>query len=114
MHLDTDNLNALQAVIGEQINELLQIYLDSTPLYLQQIQNSLDALDFDNLQHAAHTLKGSAGNIGAADLADFCQQLEQQAKNQQSCALASAIEKLAQEAVLVEHEIHAFLGKTSQ
>lgn len=114
MHLDIDNLNALKAVIGEQINDLLQIYLDSTPLYLQQIQSSVDALDFDSLQHAAHTLKGSAGNIGAPNLADFCQQLEQQAKNQQSCALPSTVDNLQQEATLVEQEIHTFLGKTSE
>ena len=108
MHLDTDNLNALQAVIGDQVKDLLQIYLDSAPDYIEQMNQAFDAMDFAALKHVAHTLKGSAANIGAAEMANLCAQLEQFSQNQLACGVSGMIEQIQQESIAVKQAINDF------
>ena len=45
------------------------------------IRSSADGGDIGRLKDAAHTLKGSAGNLGGRRLAALCSHLEQQARS---------------------------------
>ena len=78
--VDTDNLNMLKELIGDDLKEILQAYLDTAPGLIMQIEQAIQSNDAAALHSNAHSLKGSSANIGATSLPDVCLQLEQMGK----------------------------------
>ncbi|MBA1445445.1 MAG: response regulator [Gammaproteobacteria bacterium] len=72
-----DNLRALQrpglpSILGKVIN----IYLESSPGLLESVHKAVTQGDATALLEAAHSLKSSSANLGAAQLAKVCRELE--------------------------------------
>jgi CheY-like chemotaxis protein len=72
-----DNIRALQRpgrpdLVGTVINK----YLSSAPIMLQNLAQGVAQGDARAVQQAAHSLKSSSANVGAARLAGYCQELE--------------------------------------
>jgi HPt (histidine-containing phosphotransfer) domain-containing protein len=63
------------------LTEMINIYLHDSANYLGTIQKAVDGNDSALLMRAAHSLRGSSGNIGARSLAARCQELENLASN---------------------------------
>lgn len=63
--------------------EVLQEFLDTVPLLLQQIQQALQSGDSKSLASAAHTVKGSSRSVGANFLAEIAFGLEKAGKANQ-------------------------------
>ncbi|WP_127469997.1 Hpt domain-containing protein [Thiomicrorhabdus aquaedulcis] len=78
--VDVSNLEMLKEVIGDDLKDILQSYLETTPDLIQKISTAITMENAANLQLHAHTLKGSSANIGAVQLPVTCQQLEKLAK----------------------------------
>ena len=78
---DNPLLSRLQELVQETdfefVIELVDIYLNETPLQIQTMIKALDAQDHHMLTIAAHTLKGSSLNLGAKQLGAFCFKLEE-------------------------------------
>jgi PAS domain S-box-containing protein len=55
---------------------LRAMYFDSSARLVQSIEAALASADGEGLRQAAHTLKSSSGNLGAARLARACAELE--------------------------------------
>ncbi len=76
-------LDALRAACGgdaEFARELAGSFLDSAPRCLDAIEDALGAADPESLTDAAHGLKGISRTIGADELADACEALEDAAR----------------------------------
>jgi two-component system, sensor histidine kinase and response regulator len=58
------------------VDQLLDLFLTSTPPLLDELRTALDAGDDDALRRAAHKLKGSCQNIGATFMATLCRSIE--------------------------------------
>ena len=58
---------ALERVGGDQelLEEVAQLFLDTSPDLFTEIGHAVEARDARALERAAHTLKGSVGNFGA-------------------------------------------------
>ncbi|RLJ22792.1 hybrid sensor histidine kinase/response regulator [bacterium endosymbiont of Escarpia laminata] len=72
-----DNLRTMQrpgapSILGKVIN----IYLESSPVLLESIHKAVTQGDGTALLEAAHSLKSSSANLGAAQLAKVCRELE--------------------------------------
>lgn len=80
MSLDLDNLEMLKDIIGDDLKEVLDAFLDTTPSLLDQIERSINAQDAAGVQLHSHTLKGSSANVGATNLPNLCLELENAAK----------------------------------
>ena len=80
-HVDTDNLNMLKELIGDDLKEILQAYLDTAPGLIGNIEHALSSGDQEQLRLHSHSLKGSSANIGANGLSIYCSKLEQMAKD---------------------------------
>jgi HPt (histidine-containing phosphotransfer) domain-containing protein len=76
-HLDQSVLSTLQEVMEGEYPTLLDTFLADSLERLEQLRGAADA---DQLIEAAHSFKGSCGNMGALKLADLCAQLERRAK----------------------------------
>ena len=61
--------------------ELVRMVLDDLGPRVAAIRSAADGGDIGRLKDAAHTLKGSAGNLGGRRLAALCSQLELQARS---------------------------------
>jgi two-component system, sensor histidine kinase and response regulator len=58
------------------VDQLLDLFLNSTPPLIDELREALDAGDDDALRRAAHKLKGSCQNIGATFMATLCRSIE--------------------------------------
>jgi signal transduction histidine kinase/DNA-binding response OmpR family regulator len=59
------------------LRELLALFEDGTPQLLRTLRAAAAASDADGLRHTAHTLKGTAANLGATHMAALCQRIEE-------------------------------------
>lgn len=64
----------------DPVVELGGLFLQDTPPRLEAIQRALEGGDSAGLREAAHSLKGSANNLGARRLAAVCARLETAAR----------------------------------
>jgi two-component system, sensor histidine kinase and response regulator len=64
------------AGMGDIIPRLIEIFLETAPLDIEKAVAAVRSAQATDLEEAAHKLKGSCGNLGAARLRDLCQQLE--------------------------------------
>ncbi|HZF10468.1 MAG TPA: two-component regulator propeller domain-containing protein [Thermoanaerobaculia bacterium] len=84
-----DRLRQLEAATGRAlVAEVVGNFLDEAPRRLAEILEALANADPSQLAFAAHALKGSSSQLGAARLAALCGELETQAR---SGALAAAL-----------------------
>jgi PAS domain S-box-containing protein len=61
----------------ELLDELIEFYLDSAPERLGCIQQAVKDADPGGLTEAAHLLKGSSAEFGAARVVELCHQIEE-------------------------------------
>ena len=64
----------------DMLNEMVEAFLEEAPTLLTQIKNSIVQNDADALRRAAHTLKGSGGNMGARIVQKISLTLEQKGR----------------------------------
>lgn len=78
-----DVASALERVEGDRelLDELAHMFADECPKAMQEIGNALKASDAVLLERHAHTMKGSAANIGANGAAAAALVLEQEARS---------------------------------
>jgi two-component system, sensor histidine kinase and response regulator len=76
------------------VKELLGMFLQSTPLAIEQLRGAIEAGDATVVGRVAHTLKSSAANVGAESLAAVMRELEKlgrEARIDEARALADAV-----------------------
>lgn len=64
------------------LKKIIHLYLDSSLVLFQQLQQAIAAGDSELLRQAAHSLKSSSANLGAMQLAALCKELERQGRDQ--------------------------------
>jgi len=65
---------------SDPLKELVDLFLKDARLRLQKLALALAAKDYNAVAATAHTIKGSANNLGARRLASLLSNLEIQAK----------------------------------
>jgi CheY-like chemotaxis protein len=74
--IDAARMRTFRDDYADIVDQLLDLFLTSTPPLLEELRAALDAGDDDELRRAAHKLKGSCQNIGATFMATLCRTLE--------------------------------------
>lgn len=74
--LDFDALKEVQAVMGADFPLLVESFFNDSVNLLIVMQKSIDENNAEALRQAAHSFKGSAGNMSAMTLAALCEDLE--------------------------------------
>jgi signal transduction histidine kinase/DNA-binding response OmpR family regulator/HPt (histidine-containing phosphotransfer) domain-containing protein len=77
--VDPAVLDELREVMGEEIRELIDAYLDDTARRLDELDQAIDR-DPEVLVQVAHTLKGSSANVGARRFSERCSEMHQRAR----------------------------------
>ncbi len=77
-----DGLRELSPDAGTDfLRELIEIYLQDTPLRIAEMEDALNKQDIPSFTRAAHTIKGSSSNFGATKLTKLAHELELQGKS---------------------------------
>ena len=73
--LDRDRIRELQELTSDDpslLQELIDLFLSGTPQLLEQMRRAVEDDDAGALRRAAHTLKGSSGQMGALRMQEIC------------------------------------------
>lgn len=60
----------------ELLIDLIQMFLDDAPVKLQAILRGVESGDWEQVERAAHSLKGSSGNLGATQVQNACDTIQ--------------------------------------
>jgi CheY-like chemotaxis protein/HPt (histidine-containing phosphotransfer) domain-containing protein len=104
-----------EAAGGGVLGELVELFVEDTPQRVRAIATAATTGDAEALRKAAHALKGSAGNVGAVDLAGVCARIEAFARDGQLSSartLVGDVERRSSEAV--ELVVTALTGAGAQ
>ncbi|WP_233198584.1 hybrid sensor histidine kinase/response regulator [Luteimonas rhizosphaerae] len=74
--LDQEVLDDLRTMLGDEVDALVEMFLDDTPRLLTALENAVDGPDYDALRDAAHSLKSSSANLGAMSLSAAAKRVE--------------------------------------
>lgn len=99
----TIDLSYLKSLVGDEpevIEEMLQIFCEDVPNYLDTMRQALSSSDWETIAKTAHTLKSSLGFTGRMDMVELAEKLQHQ--------------KTAPDTESVVHELQAFIGKTEE
>ncbi len=94
---------------ADVLAEVLRLFLDEVPRRMERLSESCRDGNALELQRAAHSLKGSSGNIGARGMHDLCRQLDERGKAGDINGARHLIGALAAEYASVEVEIRRLL-----
>ena len=105
--IDHSVFDSLWNILGEDASKLTLSYLDETATLVADMRQALDQDDWDGVDKAAHTLKGSSVTIGAKGLADMCQQL-------QALCTSETSEQAGEKLIELEHGFARVKGELSK
>lgn len=75
--IDPDALARLSDWGGERLREqMIQLFLQNSPERMAQLREGFEADDLRQVERAVHSLKSSAGNVGAVEVNRIAQRLE--------------------------------------
>ena len=109
-HLDGDALRELQAVMGDEFGLLVRTFATDSAQRVDAVRAAAAAGDADALRRAAHSFKGSAGNMGALRLAELCRLIEDAARDGNIAAAQGPLDELAAEFASAQAELDALVG----
>ena len=82
--IDPESIETLRSINpddgGEFLRELITIFQTDSPTRIAELRAALARGDAATVSRAAHSMKGSAGNFGAAAFAEINRQIEQLGK----------------------------------
>ena len=107
-------LQALQREGGPSIlAKVLERYLEHAPQLVEAIRAAVSQEDTTALQQAAHSLKSSSANVGAAGVAELSKTLETLGKESTLTHAPELLEELESEFAAVQFALRAELGQAT-
>jgi HPt (histidine-containing phosphotransfer) domain-containing protein len=95
----------------EFLREIVGIFLEDTPRRIVELDESLAAGDVPKFTRAAHSIKGSSGNVGAMALREVAGALEHQSKNQGLALVGAPLVQLKAEFTRAHDELARIIAR---
>ncbi len=87
------------------LGELIELFFEDAPARLKCLRGALAQGDANGFMRAAHSLKGSSGNLGARGMAALCADLEQRARSGTLDGVEAIVATLEKEFELVRRAL---------
>lgn len=101
-----EELRALGLRSGRDLlSSLAALFRESSSQQLAELRQAFEARDPQAAQRAAHSLKGSAGNIGATEIAELARQIEEAGRAQTIDSVRPRFDRLAGQLPRVAEEL---------
>jgi len=92
---DFEALPRLQRMGGNSlVLKIIDLFFQNGPEKVREAQHSWEVKDWQSLERAVHSLKSSAGNIGARRLQNIANEIENQASRRQAEPLPALFQRL--------------------
>jgi HPt (histidine-containing phosphotransfer) domain-containing protein len=107
-------IERLQCISGGDMDcetELINLFTDDSRRLLDELDANIERRDTEQVEHTAHTLKGSSGNMGADNLSEQSCQLQKIAASADWDAIEKLRDTIRQEFVKVEKFLAGYLQK---
>jgi HPt (histidine-containing phosphotransfer) domain-containing protein len=95
--LDEKRLGQLHALGGNMLARVVTLFQGDAPKLVEELRAALEPSDAEVLRKAAHSLKSSTANLGAATLSAHCHTLEKAAREGQLGEAPALVEQIEQE-----------------
>lgn len=95
--LDRTVLAELRELLGDEVAQLVRVFLDDAPKLVRRMENAAARPDYPMLYQAAHALKSSSANLGAMRLSAAAKRIEMSARAEALDRPAVAVAMLAEE-----------------
>jgi signal transduction histidine kinase/CheY-like chemotaxis protein/HPt (histidine-containing phosphotransfer) domain-containing protein len=92
----------------ELLSEIMRLYLEDSPLRLEDIRAGLARGDAHAVERAAHRLKGATGTLGAAETSSAAYELERLGKEADLEGARVALPRLERAMELLRRELESF------
>ncbi len=89
----------------ELLLDLIRLFLADGPTKVAAVSEGLAQRDFDRMERAAHSLKGSSGNLGARRLQNTCEKMQIATRNHDLPTSAHLTPQLAADYAEVERAL---------
>jgi HPt (histidine-containing phosphotransfer) domain-containing protein len=107
-----ENLRALNPDDDDAfLKDIIGIFLEDTPARIAELKQSLAAYDQPKFTRAAHSIKGSASNLGATIVRAVAEQIEHQSRNSGLVEMEPLIAKLEAEYATAKAALDKIAGK---
>jgi len=107
-----ENLRALNPGDNDEfLREIAGIFLEDTPLRMNELDQSLAAGDIATFTRAAHSIKGSSANLGALALRAVAEKLENEARTHGISGLSALVQQLKDEFIRAENALAQLTAK---
>jgi HPt (histidine-containing phosphotransfer) domain-containing protein len=93
--------------------EILTLFLQDVPTRIAALQNAVGSGDADGVHRAAHSLKGSAGNVGAKGLQEACRVVEEMGRTKNLDGASDGVAHIVREFQRAAADAETYLPKTS-
>ncbi len=101
IHLDDAVLAGLQDVMEDEYPTLLDTFVADSEERLRLLHKALSEGNAQELRQAAHSFKGSCGNMGAVLLASLCKELEDAGRREALELAPALVEQIEREFAIV-------------
>ena len=93
--IDDNAMTNLKSIGGDKLlTRIIDLYLERTPQQLSDLLEAVDSEDYEILERVSHSMKSSAGNVGATKVYELAASVEQAAEKRQLEDPAAAIGEL--------------------
>ena len=107
-----ENLRALNPDDDDAfLKDIIGIFLEDTPARISELKQCLTAYDQPKFTRAAHSIKGSASNLGASRVRAVAEKLEHQSRNSGLDGLESLLTSLDGEFATAKAELEKYTAK---
>ena len=117
MAVAQDALDKLLDLIGgdqDSLAELIESFLEESPLLVEQMRRAAESGDRSGLGRTAHTLKSSARDFGANQLSALCAAMEQSCRDSMPGGAATEVELIAGECDSASRDLSSRLADLKQ
>jgi len=76
VEIDKKVINQLKHLKAGLLTRVIDLYIESSPKLLLDMEQALEQQDTNNLYKIAHSLKNSSANLGITNLTSLCRELE--------------------------------------
>ena len=106
------NLRALNPGDNDEfLREIAGIFLEDTPQRIAELEQSLVLGDQQRFTRAAHSIKGSSSNLGAAALRAAAEKLETQARTNGLIEVGALVTEIKKQYARAESALSALIKK---
>lgn len=107
-NLDTSAIETLKEVMEDEFNLLLDTFFEDSVQRIQDLRTECQQQNAEAFRRSAHSLKGSASNLGATGLAGLCLKAEEMGLSGDLNGAESLLEQIDAEYRLVSASLESY------